>query len=722
VKLRNHYIFLCIPLLLLFAIASQTVSTALLQNELKANLGRQLSMIADFIQQRTQSALRGVAVDLQILGSDAAFVDVLNFRKYSLKEEEQIKSKEIRAILEKIISFRPSYLRIYLVDFRNRSQSLEVFSDAEVKRKYGLHRAPPFKIQHRLSKYQIEITEPFYSSVLNDHILTARTILIHNSVEIGAIVVDVSLSRLLNELTRFNFIAGAKVFISDQSGHHINTDLPEKTKSVKEPKWVQSNPVRIPEMNWTLQLTGTLEDINALQRALNQNLLPLLFLILIIALIALSVISRKISQPAEEIVRLLNENEGKGDGSQALSQSKLKKASYEFQRIASALDDLFVRMKTYHDESIRLAHFESKSKIAQQIAHDVRSPLAALNMATSETYHLPEAERVLIRSAIHRINDIVNSLLSQYKKEKASSPTVQINPDATLSLSLISGVIDSIVSEKRLQFRSQMGLEISTLFSEDSYGLFAKINESVLKRVISNLINNSVESLDGEGLIQIKLTSSDRKIQIRIEDNGRGIPATILSRLGQRGETHGKAEGHGLGLFHAKTSVENWGGAFGITSTENLGTHIELTIPQVESPAWFVPELVLGTRSQIVIVDDDVSIHQIWDRRYEEYDLGKHQIQLKHFSTPQEFMNWFNSTAGQIDLQSTRFLIDQEFLGHSHSGTSLIQTLGIEDRSFLVTSHFEDAPTLKKCEDLKIGLIPKMLASLVPIRVIAATH
>jgi len=104
------------------------------------------------------------------------------------------------------------------------------------------------------------------------------------------------------------------------------------------------------------------------------------------------------------------------------------------------------------EELIRLRNEAALALVARQVAHDIRSPLSALNMVLgSMKEEVPEKKRLIIRSAAQRINDIANNLLSG----KIANP-VQAS-DLTQTRMLIS-LVDSIVSEKRTQFKSSVEL------------------------------------------------------------------------------------------------------------------------------------------------------------------------------------------------------------------------------------------------------------------------
>jgi len=232
--------------------------------------------------------------------------------------------------------------------------------------------------------------------------------------------------------------------------------------------------------------------------------------------------------------------------------------------------------------------------------------------------------------------------------------------------------------------------------------------------VISNLINNSVQALGDTGRVTVYLTGRDATIQIVIQDNGKGIPSDVLPKLMQRGETHGKEGGSGLGLYHAKTTVESWQGTLSLASTVGVGTTVTLTLPKAATPNWFVPSINLFEGSTVVVLDDDNSIHQIWQSRIDAVAAGA-SIQILHFSTSREVEEWaLRVTASS---QSVLYLFDFELLGDEKNGLDLIESLHLQKNAILVTSRYEEADVRERCEKLGVRLIPKGMAGFVPIKV-----
>jgi signal transduction histidine kinase len=369
------------------------------------------------------------------------------------------------------------------------------------------------------------------------------------------------------------------------------------------------------------------------------------------------------------------------------------------------------KLKAAYDTIKSQSQLAALAALSAQVAHDIRSPLAALDSALKDVSQLPEAKRLLIRGAAGRIRDIANNLLEKNRQSRLSAGQRAGRPLEPL---LLSSLIEPVITEKRLQYRDRLDVSIEAVASPESYGLFARVDPVDFSRVLSNLINNSVEALRRGGAVTAQLTLKAGAAALTIRDDGKGIAPETLARLGRRGETHGKAEGSGLGLYHARAAAAAWGGSLAISSEPGKGTAVELILPLAEPPGWFVPALEFRPGTRVVILDDDTSIHQVWKGRFDSSRLGERGIQTYSFSSPDALRRWFaeNGAGGP-----TICLFDYELLGHSETGLSLAVELDVAQGAILVTSRYDEPHVLEACLQRGIRLLPKALAGLVPIAV-----
>ncbi|MCB0405457.1 MAG: HAMP domain-containing histidine kinase [Bdellovibrionales bacterium] len=211
----------------------------------------------------------------------------------------------------------------------------------------------------------------------------------------------------------------------------------------------------------------------------------------------------------------------------------------------------------------------ARNELASQVYHDIASPLTALKLV-SQIQATGKEEMEIIRGAVERIEAISQDL--RQKKEEGSA----------LALVSLQNPIEQIIAEKKLLAHEQ-GVNIQS--ERASAPAYSQVDPVEFKRVLSNLLNNSLEATrEKGGCITVSLYKEGRYNSVVVNDTGKGIPPHVLSKLGKRGTTFGKENlpdaGSGLGIYHAKSAIERWGGKFEVSSTPNEGTSVRISLPQ----------------------------------------------------------------------------------------------------------------------------------------------
>lgn len=451
-------------------------------------------------------------------------------------------------------------------------------------------------------------------------------------------------------------------------------------------------------------------------------------LLLVVAVLsAVFFVNRSILMPISKITEdVLSEN----------SNTNVITSENEIDVLREAIKTYQKNIKQTQEALVTQSRLSTLVSIASQVAHDIRSPLTALNMVIETLNKLPEEKRIIIRSAIQRINDIANDLLLRGKNaqlEKVSltkGAMTKVNSEEP-AVVMLSSLVDSLVSEKRIQYRNKISVLIDVDLSK-SYGLFAKLPPNEFKRVLSNLINNSVEAFPNEsGRVFVTLLEFDGKIKLDISDNGKGIPAEFLSKLGEKGFSfgkNGKASGSGLGLYHAKITLENAGGMLvfenfdKVINTSTLSfkvvTTISIILPKVNPPSWFVKRLDIPTGSVVSILDDDHSIHNVWQGRFSSLGSDFKNIEICNFTSFDVFKKWLENYNDSKIAEKMVFLVDYELIGQDSTGLDVIEELKIQKQAILVTSRYEEIDILERCKRMGVRLIPKAMAGFLPMSIL----
>jgi len=350
--------------------------------------------------------------------------------------------------------------------------------------------------------------------------------------------------------------------------------------------------------------------------------------------------------------------------------------------------------------------------MALQVSHDIRSPLASLSMIVKScASELSESVRIALLSAATSIENISNNLLSEYHKEgKEEHDDKETREPVLISLALLQ-----LLTDKRHQYKN-LPIKFEHDFSSNSNFVFTKAEPTAFKRMISNLVNNAVDAFEGkEGKVVFKLTTDDIQAKIIIEDNGKGISEQILHKIRNNvAVTSGKPDGHGIGLEQVRDTLKENAGEIEIESEGGKGTKITLTFPIIATPEWLAKEISLSREDTIVILDDDPSIHNAWEMRFKDY-TGI--VTLKHFIKGEEAIEFINAAADKDEIV---LLTDYELLKQEINGLQVIKRTQVP-RSILVTSHFNNHIIRNLACETHTEMLPKQLASEVPIKIVERT-
>src|SRR5260370_14664630 len=108
--------------------------------------------------------------------------------------------------------------------------------------------------------------------------------------------------------------------------------------------------------------------------------------------------------------------------------------------------------------------------------------------------------------------------------------------------------------------------------------------EEEVEGVVYKLVVNAGDSVVLEaGRIHVELNEVQGGVEVRVSDNGRGIPEVIRGQLFEPFISHGKENGTGLGLTVVQKIVQDHGGDGIVEKTSAQGTVLRLLLPPASS-------------------------------------------------------------------------------------------------------------------------------------------
>jgi signal transduction histidine kinase len=230
-------------------------------------------------------------------------------------------------------------------------------------------------------------------------------------------------------------------------------------------------------------------------------------------------------------------------------------------------------------EAERLAALAST---ATSISHDLRHYLAAL-VANAEFLYEAESLRLdreeiyrEIKLASDQMTDLIDSMRELSREHGTLSPTVA-RIDA-----VVQRAMDAV--KARQEFRS---CHIDIEASGDMEGVF---DVRKLERVFFNLLLNACESReDGQGQIAVSIQAINDEFDVRVRDNGGGIPDNIRKNVFDPFVSSGKPGGTGLGLAIVSKIIRDHGGMVEIEQTSTAGTVMRIEMPRAVHPSETPP-------------------------------------------------------------------------------------------------------------------------------------
>ncbi|WJY28897.1 ATP-binding protein [Sporosarcina trichiuri] len=241
-------------------------------------------------------------------------------------------------------------------------------------------------------------------------------------------------------------------------------------------------------------------------------------------------------------------------------------------------DDLYVMevKDCTETEMLRqqLEHSGSLSTVGQMaasIAHEIRNPMTTLKgfVQLMETTADGDTAKYLavVDSELQRMESILNEMLM------LSKPCEGIHSEFSLGV-LITKVLE-IMKPKAMFESIQIDWHDASFCNSMIYS-----NADKLKQVLLNLFKNAFEAMEPGGILTLKLEKEENgsSFILTVKDTGKGMSDLQLKNIFLPFFTS-KPEGTGLGLPFVLKTMEDLGGAVGVSSQLGAGTTFVLTFP-----------------------------------------------------------------------------------------------------------------------------------------------
>ena len=264
-------------------------------------------------------------------------------------------------------------------------------------------------------------------------------------------------------------------------------------------------------------------------------------------------------------------------------------------------EDMRLRLKESAEEKVE--NEKHDRELISNIAHDLKTPITSIkgyaDGLLDGVANTPEKQQKYLRTIYNKANDMNNLIneLTLYSKIDANRI-----PYSFQKINLGDYFADC-VSEIGMDLESR-GIELnySNLVSPDTLII---ADPEQLKRVINNIISNSVKYMDKpKGRIDIRILDEQDSVRIEIEDNGKGIAQrdlpNIFERFYRTDSSRNSAQGgSGIGLSIVKKIIEDHGGYIWATSDEGRGTCLHFVLRKYREKEFDADSVVDSTADTV---------------------------------------------------------------------------------------------------------------------------
>ena len=264
------------------------------------------------------------------------------------------------------------------------------------------------------------------------------------------------------------------------------------------------------------------------------------------------------------------------NGSQGLSESiKGINVSYnkssnklQFLPIVIFIISLFLFLSAYYIFYYSQKSAENKLWVgmAKETAHQIGTPLSSL-VGWLDYFKTKNIQTNII-SEIKKDTDRLGQIANRFSKI-GSKPT----PELVEIIPIVNKTIDYIKK------RASKNIKFNLIFADNLKGLKTNICVELFSWVTENILKNSIDSIQTEGLITISVLKKKELIILDFSDNGKGILKSNYKNIFEPGYTS-KKRGWGLGLSLSKRIIKEYheGHIFVLKSTPFKETIIRIIL------------------------------------------------------------------------------------------------------------------------------------------------
>lgn len=273
-------------------------------------------------------------------------------------------------------------------------------------------------------------------------------------------------------------------------------------------------------------------------------------------------------------------------------ESQVEKRTEQLKDKNEELITAYDELKDAQMQLLRSEKMASLGMLVAGIAHEINTPLAAINSNTDMFIRSFEKLRIKLGSPDGDPKDALTTICVMENLANVNLTACQRLDGIVKTLKNFARLDEEDFKLVDIQEGLDSTLELTAHLSRNrikvikEYGDIPKIRcyANQLNQVFMNLIVNACQAIDRNGTLTIRTRASVSQVHVEISDTGSGIDPKHLSKIFDPGfTTKGVGVGTGLGLSISYKIMQEHAGSIDVESKKGKGTTFTVSIP-IENP------------------------------------------------------------------------------------------------------------------------------------------
>lgn len=216
----------------------------------------------------------------------------------------------------------------------------------------------------------------------------------------------------------------------------------------------------------------------------------------------------------------------------------------------------------------RSENLAAMGRMTATLAHEIRNPLAIIRGSAKRLGKLDEPSQRMADSVVEEVDRLSETVNRYLQFARAGESGDAATGDATATLAATLDLLAGEFAAKQCALERPADLAPASV----------RLDDASLKQVWLNLLQNALEAIPERGCVRVAVGRAAGRVRVTVADDGPGIPADVLARLGEPFYTT-RAQGTGLGLYLSRQLVQGAGGRLELESRAPQGTTVHVELP-----------------------------------------------------------------------------------------------------------------------------------------------